>query len=116
VTGGIRLVRNFHWGQTGDIPAPADYDGDGKTDFAVFRPSDGGWYIFRSSDFQVITTAFGLNGDRPVAADYDGDGKADIAVFRPSNGIWYLLQSTAGIGGVQWGLPTDVAIPNAFQP
>ena len=106
--------RQFHCGANGDIPAPADYDGDGKTDFGVYRPSDGGWYIFRSSDFGWITQGFGLAGDRPVPADYDGDGRVDIAVFRPSTGIWYLLQSTAGTGGVNWGLASDVAIPNAF--
>ena len=106
--------RSIHWGASGDIPAPADFDGDGKTDVAVFRPSEGGWYVMNSSNGSFITMAFGLTGDRPIPADYDGDGKADIAVFRPSNGVWYLNQSTSGIGGVQWGLATDVVAPNAF--
>ncbi|HKP69673.1 MAG TPA: FG-GAP-like repeat-containing protein, partial [Pyrinomonadaceae bacterium] len=106
--------RTAHWGATGDIPTPADFDGDGKTDFAVFRPSNGGWYVRRSSNGSWFAQGFGLAGDRPVAADFDGDGRADIAVFRPSTGVWYLLQSTAGSGGVNWGLATDVAVPNAF--
>jgi uncharacterized delta-60 repeat protein len=108
--------RAVHWGQAGDLPSPGDYDGDGKTDYAVFRPSEGGWYVGYNSGAGVITTTFGLNGDRPIPGDYDGDGRVDIAVFRPSTGIWYLLQTTSGFGGVQWGVSSDVIVPNAFVP
>ncbi len=46
----------------------AKYDGDNRTDIALFRPSDGKWYVLRSSDGSVQAMHFGLNGDVPTIA------------------------------------------------
>ena len=105
-----------HFGISTDTPAPADYDGDGRTDFAVYRASTGVWYILNSGSGQATVMAFGISEDKPVPADYDGDGKADIAVFRPSTGVWYLNRSTAGVLGMQFGVATDIPTENAFVP
>ncbi|MEO6393747.1 MAG: VCBS repeat-containing protein, partial [Pyrinomonadaceae bacterium] len=53
-----------NWGLNTDRPAPGDYDGDGKTDVAVYR--NGVWYILQSSNGQVTTQLFGVSGDIPV--------------------------------------------------
>lgn len=82
------------------IPQPVpikpkfDFDGDGKDDLAVYRPSDRVWHVNRSTA-GYYSAQFGLPTDKPVAADYDGDGKADIAVFR--DGTWYWLRSSDGV-------------------
>ena len=73
----------------GDIPVPGDYDGDGKTDVAVFRPSTGTWFVRQSSNGKWVGFNWGSAGDIPVVGDFDGDGRADYAVFRPSTGTWY---------------------------
>jgi hypothetical protein len=105
---------SYPWGITGDKPVIADYDGDGKADPAVFRPSTGGWFVQRSRDgFYAIQ--FGAAEDKPVVGDYDGDGKADQAVFRPSNGVWYIWNSTAGFSAAQFGISTDKPVPANYD-
>lgn len=107
-------MRVERFGLPTDKLVPADYDGDGRADVAVWRATDGFWYRINSSNDTFSATKFGLSEDKPVPADYDGDKKTDIAVFRPSTGIWYLQRSTEGFLAQPWGLSNDVPIPNVF--
>jgi subtilisin-like proprotein convertase family protein len=94
--------------QPGDIPAPADYDGVGHDEFAIYRPSTGQFFILNTpSDTNTATWSLRVvtmnlpggpkAGDEPVSADYDGDGKADPTVYRPSNSTFYELHSSTGL-------------------
>lgn len=62
--GGANITQQL--GTTGDVPVPKDYDGDEKTDYAVWRPSNGTWYVIDSSSGKTTTTVWGVSTDVPV--------------------------------------------------
>ena len=95
--------------------ATADFDGDGRTDISVFRPSEGKWYL-RESQGGWDIVSWGLTGDKIVPADYDGDGRTDQAVFRPSNGTWYVINSATSTFYIQqWGMIDDIPVPGDYD-
>ncbi len=106
----------FTFGEAGDVPVPHraltlnraahDFDGDGTTDAALYRPSTGEWLVHNRP-----TTQYRDAGDRPVPADYNRDGVVDVAVYRPSTGMWFVRNQFA----VQFGDPSDVPIPGDYN-
>ena len=73
-------VRNqfaVQFGERGDRPVPADYNGDGASDVAVYRVTTGTWYV-RNQSYDP--------GGQPVPGDYDGDGTEEPSGYYPTHG------------------------------
>ncbi len=88
----------------------ADFDGDGRTDLSVWRPTEGNWYLQQTTDgFQTVS--WGLNNDRIQPGDFDADGEADFGVYRPSNNTWYgILSSNNTFVQATWGVAGDIPV------
>src|ERR1700680_3743584 len=100
--------------------APGDFDGGGRSDMSVFRPSTGLWYILESNTNYTtsLVHAWGVSTDVPVPGDFDGDGKTDPAVYRPSTGMWYVLESSTNYTTAivqAWGVSTDVPLQGDYD-
>src|SRR4029078_5268541 len=111
----INAVRAVYPGSTPPPPPPpsgSPYDKDLKADEAVWRPSEGNWYVKRSSGGTSVVQ-WGISGDQPMAADYDGDGTTDLCVWR--RGTWYVRLSSGSSTTVAWGITGDTPLKGDFD-
>ena len=88
------------------ILSSGDYNGDGTSDIALFRPSSGLWAVR-----DITRTYFGASGDLPVSGDYDGDGTADMGVFRQDSGLWSIRDLTRAY----LGSSLDRSVPSDYD-
>lgn len=96
--------------------SPFDFDGDGRTDVGIFRPSVAEWWINRSSTGVTFAAQFGASTDKIVPADFTGDGKTDIAVWRPSTGEWLVLRSDdSSFYAAPFGTVDDIPVPADYD-
>ena len=110
------------WGNAnlGDLLVFGDYDGIGKVGAAVFRTSEGVWYILPDFNFGGINArreVWGQPGgnDKPCTGDFDGDGITDLCIVRNEGGQlhWYIRRSSNHeMQTAVWGIPTDEVFPN----
>ncbi len=112
------------WGTTGDKLVPGDFNGDSKSDLAVWRPSTGNWHIRFTTGTNVVAPTTGINwgtnGDIPQPADYDGDKIHDVAVFRPNadpaQNFWFIRNSaTVTLSQPEWGQPGDQPASSPYR-
>ena len=100
------------------LSALVNYFGQDETsysDWVVWRPSSGEWYILDPSG-PSKSVQWGVPSDIPVVGDFDGDGKSDVTVWRPSTGTWYIIQSSNNeVITRQWGEASDIPVVGDFD-
>ncbi len=111
---GVSYAANFVFiGRT--VFVQSDFDGDGKSDIAVYCPGGGTWNVLENSGSNV-TYQLGYSADVAVAADYDGDGKADYALFEGPTGNWFIrLSSTGQLFSKNWGWSREIPVPADYD-
>jgi hypothetical protein len=121
---GSATTQGAAWGIPTDKVISGDFDGDLKSDVAVWRPGApnvAAFYILNSNGFTLNQQVFGQTGDDPtVVGDYDGDGKTDVATYRAgAQSFWYYRGSLANPAGnityTPWGTTGDAPAPGDYD-
>lgn len=92
------VISSKQWGLAEDFPVPGDYNADGFSDFAVYRPSSASWFVLfanqQAGNANFIFKKFGLAKDHPMPRDVDADGAMDLVLYRPETANWFSCLST----------------------
>ena len=95
-----------------------DFDGDGKTDLSIFRPSTAQWIVKSSSNSVTSIQSYGGANltDIPVSADYDGTGHSELAFFRVGTAQWF-INGPNGQRVVSFGASNlfDIPVPGDYD-
>ena len=91
--------------------APADYNGDGRSDlgsrintglnkgqFQIDYNIASTWFQKQGWPYKTSSAIYGTAQDFLVCTDYDGDDKADISVYFPATKIWRIDYAKNGFG------------------
>lgn len=100
-------------------PIPGDYDGDGRSEIAVFvNRHFKVWLAPYSPGYTVPSYLHYMDVDVPTPGDFDGDGRTDFAGVKPQGSqlLWRIRRSSTGVEyEVDFGLATDRPVPGDYD-
>ena len=93
-----------------------DFDGDHKTDVAIYYPASGQWWVYLSES-RTFTNVITWGGENclPAPGDYNGDNKTDFMVFDSTTGNWYGKLSDGREGMANFGQPGTWPVPADYD-
>lgn len=115
--------KKMFFGTVGDLPIPADIDGEGIFKHTIWRPVGNTWLLIakdKDGSYAEKTVVEGNYQDSTFAGDYDGDKKSDLTVWRPDDGFWHIVKSSTEFDfsqseHIQHGKEWDVIVPNDYD-
>jgi hypothetical protein len=108
----------IQFGSPGDIPVPGDYDGIGRDELAVYRPSTGQFIVLNPVTLQQEIVATLAKNEVPVPAQYAYENttlpyETEAAVFDPSSGTFTIAPPypTTGVDETVTFQANDIPVP-----
>lgn len=103
---GSIAVRRY--GLPTDEPVPGDWDGNGRVNVGVYRPSMGRFIL--QSPAGKVRIIMGGASDRPVAGNWDGAGGWEVGLWSPQRAEFRLRAADGSISTVALGDGDDLPV------